>query len=171
MEENEMSRMQNPSPHHSGYLEYKWNKDPELGLELHIKTLQSDPEEGTGIGVFLMYAAARLAKSKGVKWVRALTMARDKLTYYNKFGFDVAARQEALKKEYLSRGATADQFAPTIGDLERRGSASKDEWSKTLAVGEAIVYTAKLLETTGASLTGRWKTIGTTVEQSSIRFG
>lgn len=163
MDESEMSRMQNAEPHHYGYLIYNWAKDAKLGPELQIKTLVAEPEEGSGIGVFLMYAAVVLANSKGVKWVRTLTMARNKLTYYNKFGFDVAAQQEVLKKKFLSRGASLADLSPTIGDLQARGHATAQEWEQTLAVGEAVAPTATLLSTIHASVASRWKTIGTTV--------
>lgn len=137
-DETEMSAMQSKPPPHYGYLIYTENPSQK---SMALKTLLSDPEEGSGLGVLLMWMMADLALKKNYKQIEVLTPAKNKLAYYARFGFDIEKRQEEVKKQYLEKGL------------------SENDLPDTIAVGSAVTTPGDLKEKTAALLMMRWKPV------------
>lgn len=106
----------------SGYLLYKLFKgvgcSGKTEMIMGLKTVSTTPEEGTQIGPVLMMKMGEIAKRLHIETIVALTIARDKETYYAKFGFNIYQRRHEMREKMKALGVTDEEVLanPAVGE-------------------------------------------------------
>jgi hypothetical protein len=90
-----------PAPAQSGFLRYSTDK-----THLFIEHIETDPENGTGLGPLLILLAAQKAKALGLPTISVLNLRYP--DYYARWGFDVATPRARKRQMYVDAGREED---------------------------------------------------------------
>jgi GNAT superfamily N-acetyltransferase len=166
---------------HSGHLQYTVR-----GQHFELHSIQSDPEEGSGIGSILVYFMAKTAESMGHAAIEIPMSAATAVGFYERLGFVPADELEALRLELTlvqdddQHAAYAEQYAvlrarityekdvanrragrrwDTLGEHERTGlvAAQRDAFG-LLSKAQRIEITSQMLH--GKAVQSRGGMIG-----------
>lgn len=119
-----------PDPDQSGELRYSFTRD-----SLVIEHIETDPENGTGLGPLLIYLAAQKAKKLGYQKMSVVGLRYP--DYYARWGFDIETPREHTRKQYIKAGRKA-------------------EIPKEIGVGQADAATNTILARTGLYVMQNW---------------
>jgi hypothetical protein len=88
-------------PDQSGELRYSFTRD-----SLVIEHIETNPENGTGLGPLLIYLAAQKARKLGLQKMSVVGLRYP--DYYARWGFDIETPREHTRKLFIKAGRKAD---------------------------------------------------------------
>jgi hypothetical protein len=110
------------APAHSGHLRYSTTR-----TSLFIEHIETEPENGTGLGPLLILLAARKAKEMGLPTISVLGLRYPE--YYARWGFDIETPRARRRQQYIDAGREAD--IPEVISVEQADTTPDNVIART----------------------------------------